>query len=229
MEDMDYRVVRSRNRRRTLVLQIERDGSIVMRVPYHATQSEISSFFNQKLPWLRRKVAEHKEANKLPEALRQFVKGELFPYLGENYPLEIGNSNGSKNKLTLSHGAFLLDSSHVKGARDLFVQWYKRMAAEIFAERVRFYSRKLSLYPVDVRISSARTRYGSCTADNKLFFSFRLVMAPYSKIDYVIVHELAHIKIKDHSHRFWKYMEQVMPDYKKHRIWLRENSAFLDI
>jgi predicted metal-dependent hydrolase len=229
MEDIDYRVVRSRKRRKTLVLQIERNGSVTMRVPYHATQSEISSFFRQKLPWIKKKITEHKEVSKRPVFCRQFVDGEMFLYLGENYPLEIRTGIKAKENLTLSHGGFLLLGNHGNGARDLFVKWYKRMAAEIFAERVRFYSRRLNLHPLDVRISSARTRYGSCTADNKLFFSFRLVMAPYSKIDYVIVHELAHIKIKDHSPKFWRYMEQVMPDYKAHRTWLRENSALLDI
>ncbi len=229
MEEVVYRVIRSRNRRKTLVLQIERNGSVTMRVPYSAAQSEITSFFNQKLPWLRKKVHEVKEMNNKSERCRKFVNGEMFPYLGENYPLEIRSHMNAKSKLILSHGGFLLGSDHIDRARDLFVEWYKCRAAEIFTERVRFYSKRLSLYPLDVRISSARTRYGSCTSDNKLFFSFRLVMAPYSKIDYVIVHELAHIKIKDHSPKFWLYMQEVMPDYKAHRAWLRENSALLDI
>ncbi len=160
---------------------------------------------------------------------RRFMDGEKFLYLGEQYPLQIREPRRGGEKLALSHGVFFLNGDCVKKAREIFINWYKERAREIFTERVNFYSRKLKLYPKEIRISSAKTRYGSCTADDRLFFSFGLVMAPYSKIDYIIVHELAHIKIKDHSSRFWRYMKEIMPEYETHKKWLSENSVLLDI
>jgi len=229
MKEIDYSVVRSRKRRKTLVLTIERDGSVVIRVPYRTPDREIEAFFNGKLSWVKKKIDEKKNRIESAEHPKQFIAGERFLYLGEHYPLEMREPGKGRGHLALSHGVFFLDSDCTAKARDIFIQWYKERAREIFTERVNFYSRQLKLYPKEIRISSAKTRYGSCTADNKLFFSFRLVMAPYPKIDYVIVHELAHIKIKNHSQRFWKYMEEAMPEYRKYRQWLKENSLFLDI
>ena len=229
MDKIDYQVVRSRKRRKTLLLTIERDGRVVVRVPYHTPEREIEAFFNGKLSWIKKKIGEKKKNIDGAERPKQFIAGEKFLYLGEHYPLELREPGKGRSHLALSHGTFFLDSNYTAKARDIFIQWYKERAREIFTERVNFYSKKLDLYPKEIRISSARTRYGSCTADNKVFFSFRLVMAPYSKIDYVIVHELVHIKIKDHSRRFWRYMEEVMPEYRKYRKWLKDNSSLIDI
>ncbi len=227
--EIDYRVVRSRKRRKTLLLQIERDGGVVIRVPYYTTEGEIAVFLREKLPWIKKKIVEKEKRGQGAEVHKKFVEGERFLYLGEYYPLEMREPGKGRNRLSLSHGIFFLDNTYAAKARDVFILWYKERAREIFSERVNFYSKKLGLNPKEVRISSAKTRYGSCTADNKVFFSFRLVMAPYPEIDYVIVHELVHIKIKNHSKRFWSFMEEVMPGYKKCRKWLKENSALLDI
>ncbi len=197
--------------------------------PYYTPEREIEAFFNGKLAWVKKKIDEKQKSVQNAEHPKQFIAGEKFLYLGEHYPLEMREPGKGRSRLALSHGTFFLDNDCTAKARDIFIQWYKERAREIFTERVNFYSRKLKLYPKEIRISSAKTRYGSCTADNKVFFSFRLVMAPYLKIDYVIVHELAHIKIKNHSQRFWKYMEEVMPEYRKYRKWLKENSSILDI
>jgi len=227
--EIDYRVVRSRKRRTTLLLQIERDGGVVMRVPYYTTQGEIEVFFREKLPWIKKKIEEKDKRGQRGEIPKKFIEGERFLYLGEYYPLEMREPGKGRNHLALSHGIFFLDNNCAAKARDIFIHWYKERAREIFTERVNFYGRRLGRNPKEIRISSAKTRYGSCTADNKVFFSFRLVMAPYPEIDYVIVHELVHIKIKNHSRRFWSYMEEVMPGYRKCRKWLKENSALLDI
>jgi hypothetical protein len=229
MKEIDYHLIRSRKRRKTLLLTIERDGRVVIRVPYHTPEREIEAFFNGKLSWVKKKIDEKKNRIENAEHPKQFVPGEKFLYLGEHYPLEMREPGKGRGHLALSHGTFFLDSDCTAKARDVFIQWYKERAREIFTERVNFYSRQLKLYPKEIRISSAKTRYGSCTADNKVFFSFRLVMAPYLKIDYVIVHELAHIKIKNHSKRFWSYMGEVMPEYGKYRKWLKDNSLLLDI
>jgi hypothetical protein len=96
-------------------------------------------------------------------------------------------------------------------------------------ERIRHYSGMIGLYPDRLRISNARFRWGSCSRDNSLSFSWRLAMAPSLIIDYVVVHELAHIKEKNHSRSFWALVETMMPDYRKHRHWLKENGHLLDI
>ncbi|MCS7122892.1 MAG: M48 family metallopeptidase, partial [Candidatus Micrarchaeota archaeon] len=80
-----------------------------------------------------------------------------------------------------------------------------------------------------VRITNARRRWGSCSSSNNLNFSWRLIMAPLEVIDYVVVHELVHTRIKNHSKAFWRMVEAVMPDYDRQRRWLRENGHMLKI
>ena len=83
--------------------------------------------------------------------------------------------------------------------------------------------------PKQVRINSAKTRWGSCGPGGVLNFTWRLVMAPLDVIDYVVVHELSHLRVKDHSSKFWKVVESISPEYKKHRKWLRENGEKLSL
>jgi predicted metal-dependent hydrolase len=229
VKEIDYLLIRSKKRKKTLMLKIERDGRVVMRVPYHTPERDIDKFFKEKLPWVKKKINEKQDIMGGEENQKQYIAGEKFLYLGEHYPLELREPGSGRYRLALSHGTFYLDGDCLPQARDLFVKWYKERAQEIFTERVNYYSKKLKLYPKEIRISSAKRRYGSCSMSNMLSFTFRLIMAPYSMIDYVIVHELAHIKIKNHSQRFWKYMEEVMPEYRKCKKWLKEHSPSLDI
>jgi len=229
MKKINYHVVRSKKRTKTLMLKIERDGSVVMHVPYHTSEPDIQQFFQAKLPWVEKKLGEKERILGATNKPIRFVPGEKFLYLGQRYPLEYRESKGRRAHLALSHGVFYLDEACAGQGRELFISWYKERAREIFDERVRHYSKQLRLFPKEVGVTSAKSRYGSCSPENKLSFSFRLVMAPYPMIDYVIVHELAHIKIKNHSRRFWMYMEEAMPEYGRYKKWLKENSLLLDI
>ena len=105
-----------------------------------------------------------------------------------------------------------------------FVSWYKKKAKQHLQQRVDFFSHEFNLRANSVKITSAEKRWGSCSADDNLSFSFRLIMAPPDIIDYVIVHELMHIKEKNHSAAFWKLIEAAMPEYKIHRRWLKDNN-----
>ncbi|HEY3277579.1 MAG TPA: M48 family metallopeptidase, partial [Syntrophorhabdaceae bacterium] len=95
--------------------------------------------------------------------------------------------------------------------------------------RLARYGGRYNLIPKGLTITSARTRYGSCSASNRISLTWRLVMAPYSVIDYVILHELAHIKIKNHSRQFWDFLETMVSDYRDRRLWLREHGRLLVI
>jgi predicted metal-dependent hydrolase len=224
---LNYTVVRSKRRKRTMTLKLERSGAVVILVPERTPKDEIHRFFNSKVPWIHKKLNEYRESGKDMNTPKRFEPGEKFMYLGDEYPLEI--TQGRASRLTLSHGAFILCMDHNTDQRQVFIEWYKRRAREIFAERVAFYARDMGLAFNGIRVTSARTRYGSCSADNRLSFAYRLVMAPYHIIDYIIVHELAHVKIKNHSRKFWNYVEARLPAYKESKAWLRAKGHLLDV
>jgi predicted metal-dependent hydrolase len=222
---MDHRLniqlIRSRKRRKTLSLRIKEDGRAVLSVPYHTPKGEIEKFIEEKKPWVIEKISEKERA--IRETEKAFLPGEKFLYLGESYPLEIRDSNHREPPLKLSFGQFILSQNHIEKARNHFVEWYKREAEEVIAGRVDYYSQKLHLFPKGIRITSAQSRWGSCSRDNRLSFSWRMIMAPLAIIDYILIHELAHIKEKNHSGRFWSYLESILPDYRNQRQWLKEN------
>ncbi len=199
---------------------------MVVMAPYHTPKWEIERLVQGKQSWIVEKISEkEKQAN---EAKRTFLPGEKFLYLGEWYPLEIHESNHKGPPLRLSFGSFVLDKDHCEEARDLFVEWFKKEAKEKIAERINYYNRSIHLFPKGIRITSAKSRWGSCSRDNRLSFSWRIMMASFSIIDYILIHELVHIREKNHSKKFWATLESILPDYRKHRVWLRENGHLLE-
>ena len=105
--------------------------------------------------------------------------------------------------------------------------WYKAQARSLLSGRVDFFAGRHAIRVGKVRISSARTRWGSCSARGTLSFTWRLVMAPPEVIDYVVVHEMCHLKEMNHSGAFWARVEAILPDYKARRKWLKDHGAGL--
>jgi len=224
---LSYSLIRSKKRRRTLSLHIKEGGKIVIYAPYRTPKWEIEKFIQEKQPWIVEKVSEKEK--RMKEAKKIFQPGEKFLYLGEWYPLEMQQRGCQGPPLKLVFGKFILNDDHMVEARDLFCNWYKREAKEKIKERVDYYSHRFQLVPEGIRITSARSRWGSCSRDNRLSISWRIIMASLSVIDYVLIHELVHIREKNHSKRFWNYLESVLPGCRKHRHWLRENGHLLQI
>ncbi len=197
----------------------------MIHAPYRASKREIEEFIRGKEAWVIKKLAEGKELEK--ELQKAFIPGEKFLYLGEWYPLEIDESGNGAFPLKLSFGKFILDRDCIDRAKDLFAEWYKTEAKEKIEGRVRYYSERFQLCPKGIKITSAKSRWGSCSRDNRLSFSWRIIMAPLAIVDYVIAHELIHIREKNHSKKFWDSLEAVLPDYKDRKVWLRKNGHWL--
>jgi predicted metal-dependent hydrolase len=212
-----------RSRRRTLSLIVERDGSITVRAPLRTPETHIRAFVEGKAGWVRRKQAQLR-ARAVPA--KRYVEGEIFLFLGQAYPLKIVKTQ--RPALTLN-SAFRLSRTALPKAEATFTSWYKAQASQVIGERTAHYVATHGFKVERIRISSARTRWGSCSAKGSLSFTWRLVMAPLEVIDYVVVHELVHLKIKNHSTAFWAGVAGLMPDYKKHVCWLKVNGGTLTL
>jgi len=222
-----YQVIRSRRRKKTMTLQITREGRVVIRTPLRTSDIEINRFFQSRRAWIARKLSGREMREELAVKPRDYNAGEEFFYLGDAYPLEISEASGARQALILSHGKFVLAREKLPQAKEVFVKWYRERAREVIEERVRFWSNRFGLTPSGITITGSWQRYGSCSPINRLSFSWRLLMAAYPVIDYIIIHELAHIREKNHSIKFWTYLESLMPGYKTQKLWLRENSHLL--
>jgi predicted metal-dependent hydrolase len=225
--NINYTVKRSRKRRKTISLQISNNSEVTICAPYFTPAGEINRFVREKQNWIQRAIQKQKEALFLAKE-KKYTTGELFYYLGESFPLEVFFEESARKGLVFWSNRFYLNSPDAAvDGMSFFISWYKKKAGEYLSRRVDFFSRKLGLLPRKVKITSAERRWGSCSEDNNISFSFRLIMSPLAVIDYVIVHELMHIKEKSHSARFWKLIEAVMPEYKMHRRWLKEDGEKL--
>ncbi len=210
-----------RSKRKTIALVVQPDGELLVRAPQRATQKQINEMLEKYADWIVKKQAEAK-AKQRAFAPRQFKEGEVFLFLGEKYALEL--TNAKKSTFTLN-GKFQLAKSAQGEAKEIFERWYKKEARRIFKERVAYYAKKHDFDVKQVKLSSARTRWGSCSSKGYINLTWRLVMAPLEIIDYVVVHELCHLREANHSKAYWAQVAAIMPDYKTRRKWLKENGT----
>jgi len=196
---------------------------LVVRAPLKAPESLILEFVQSKAGWIRKKQIQAR-ARRVPA--REFVEGEQFWYLGKTYSLILVGSQTPALQLGES---FRLARSAQAKAGALFIRWYKTQAMDVLSRRVQGFASHGGFAYSRIRISSARTRWGSCSARGTLSFSYRLVMAPQAVIDYVVVHELVHLKVRNHSRTFWKEVGAILPEYKQATAWLRKNGYLLTL
>jgi predicted metal-dependent hydrolase len=213
------------SRRKTVALIIQRDGSLTVRAPLRMSEIHIQEFVQNHADWIRKKQAQAK-TSPLP-LKKHYIDGETFLYLGKEFPLTIVAPH--RPALTFSGNKFHLANSSLPKARQVFIRWYKAQALMVVSERVAFHANQNQFTWRKIRISSARTRWGSCSANGTLSFTWRLVLAPPEVIDYVIVHELVHTQIRDHSQKFWRRVAEIIPEYKRHVSWLKKNGRFLTL
>lgn len=206
-----------RSRRRTIGLEITREAKLVVRAPYFVKQKDIDRLIMNKRKWILKKQ-EINQQRKSEYSGKRFVEGENFYYLGQAYGFRLIDEDDIRLTEYLEFPRQLLPQ-----AREILIQWYKTRADEKIKERVELYSKITGLPYKNLKISSARKRYGSCSSKGKLNFSWKLIMAPLEIIDYVVVHELVHIAEMNHSRRFWQKVAEIRPDYKMHRFWLKHN------
>ncbi|MBE0668988.1 MAG: M48 family metallopeptidase [Anaerolineales bacterium] len=213
-----------RSKRQTISLIVERDGSLTVRAPKRAAVAEILSFLQEKSGWIHRAREKILSIVEIPK--KEFKSGEVFLFLGKEYRLSLVTPQ--RPALKFDNGFTLGSTAQARGEK-VFSQWYKKQAYAVISERVELFSSQYGFTPKRVKISSAKTRWGSCSPDGTLNFTWRLVMAPLEVIDYVIVHELCHLRVKDHSSRFWREVEKIMPEYRERRKWLRVNGERLSV
>jgi predicted metal-dependent hydrolase len=212
-----------RTKRKSIALIVQRDGRLVVRAPRKAKDDDIRALVEKKAKWINAKQELVKSIYP-PYVPKEFVNGEGFLYLGQTYRLEIVEPQ--RPALVLNGNFQLANASLPKAAR-IFEGWYRDQALRIISERVRWYAENHGYSHNQVKITSARTRWGSCSSKGTLSFTWRLVMAPVPVIDYVAVHELVHMREKNHSKEFWGRVKLVVPDYKQRIEWLELNGHLL--
>lgn len=212
-----------RSRRRSVALQIERDATLVVRIPYSLRDSEVKGIVEKRRNWIL--IQQEKARVRLKKnPLRTFEEGGFFPFLGEEYPLRYIKD---LEPTVVFEKGFFVRADLRNRIRSVLEGWCRWQARLLLEERSAFYARKAGAVYQKIRITGARTRWGSCSSRGTLSYTWRLILAPQEALDYVAAHEVAHLTVKNHSALFWKKVEGLYPGYLKWKRWLDENGFLL--
>lgn len=225
-KDIKYTLVRSR--RKTASIYIERDGKVSVLVPEKLTTRQVEDLLESKRKWIYQSLAEWQDLN-ANRIQRDYVNGEGFLYLGRSYRLKLVSD--LTEPLMLKDGYFCLRSTKgsVPDADAAFKEFYRSKGTTKIPARVEYFQSKMGVQPRSIKLMDLKNRWASCTASGNLNFHWKCMMAPLTIIDYIVVHELAHLIHPNHTAAFWNEVDKVLPDFQERKSWLRDNGAGMDL
>lgn len=218
-------IVKRTKRKKTLDIVIERNGSLCVLAPEKLEEEKILDILDKKEYEITIKITQWKETHQ-NKVVRRFIDGQSFMYLGRNYCLQFVENQ--RINLLLKNGKFLM-SSNVDNPRQAFVDFYKSHAKEKIKERFDYFKSLLSFNPAGMAIRDIQNRWGSCTPGKNIFYHWKVAMLPPKVIDYIVLHELMHIKYHRHSQPFWNEIANIMPDYLNAVSWLKEHGIYVEL
>jgi predicted metal-dependent hydrolase len=217
--------VRYSKRRKTIGITVERDRSVVVTAPEGTSAELIARAVEGKRGWVLSKVRHEQKLSPLPHPPgKELVSGESLLYLGREYPIEIVDNDRYAIQFD---NRFLIPRARAASRYSVFREWLKARAEEYIFPRVRERAQKLGVSVSGLKITDGRHRWGSCTPKGSLNFNWRLIKAPPFVIDYVIVHELAHLIEPNHTPAFWNIIEAQIPQVAQAKAWLRNHGELL--
>jgi predicted metal-dependent hydrolase len=232
-QQLEYTLIKSKRRKTSEIIVDENE--IILRIPSNKSLNDAEKLMGDKIKWIIRKQKEYKE--RIPQIVKSsFLQGSTIPYLGKNYEIEIINDrNNEHDKIELEKDKFVVTLSSKRNSRNdddnriksLYEDWLYHQAVEIFEEKIKYLSSIIDVSPKRIIIKKLKNRWGSATKEGTISLNFNLIKAPDNIIDYVIIHELCHFMIKEHSHHFWSLLKKYVADYNTKIEWLEINSKHL--
>lgn len=222
--DTIYEVIYSK--RRTVGITVERNGAVTVRAPEGTRPEDIEVLVRKKKHWIHEKVGHPQKYESAPHPPgKEVVSGESMLYLGRNYRVEIVEALA--DRVTFDH-QFRIPRTTIERARKLVREWYVDKAKERLIPRTFEWGTLLGVQLQRVSIVDIRYRWGSCSAAGNVRLNWRLIKAPPSVADYVIVHEVAHLLEASHGDRFWSIVRSQLPKVDEPRAWLKDQGDLLE-
>lgn len=223
---MDYQVEYSK-RRKTVGIFVERDRRVIVRAPEGLPADIIETIVESKKAWIEAKINDTRKYPEKPDK-KEFVSGESMMLLGRNYSLVVVRE--VFDEVRFDGATFQISSYHQSEANNLFVEWYKNYALAEIEPMAKEFAHKLGVNYNSCAISETmKYRWASCTPKGNINFNWRIIKAPRFVIEYLIVHELAHLRVPNHSPEFWNIVSIQVPMYEDAKLWLRDNGHMLEV
>jgi predicted metal-dependent hydrolase len=228
-QEINYILIRSS--RKTVGISIEKDGTVKVTCPYKVSDSYINELLQKKSKWILNKLqsitARECKVKKI------FEDGEYFNYLGKKCKIQIVKESRLKEGSALLENdtiiVFIPNSFEADDIKNTLKLWYIKRFKAVIEERIKYYSLLLGVCPRRVTVKEQKTRWGSCSTKGNINLNWKLIMASMEVLDYVVVHELCHMREMNHKKEFWRLVESVFPKYKECRAWLKENGDSLSL
>lgn len=215
-----------KSNRRSISIIIENNLTVKVRAPIFLSNHKINTFIEEKQSWIIKSIEKMKSNNNFISK-REFIDNELFLYKGQEVRLLFLEEEFSGSKF--HNQCIYISRKNQSNSKKIIISFYKKMAKELLSERIQYYSDKHGFEFNNLKLSSAKTNWGSCSSKKNINLNYKLIMAPIEVIDYVIIHELCHLKEHNHSSRFWNLVGSIDKNYKEHKKWLSDNGNRLII
>jgi len=208
---VDYKLVRSRKRKRSLSLKLCADGEIQLNVPHNTDVKIIEDFIVAKYAWIESKQKLRVNHNKLNPF--KYKDGEIHQYLGEEYYLKIICS--SQSKVKINQNCIIVYHQKKSSIKNVLNNWYRAQALEYLKQRSHLFANSYNLPKINkIKVRKMKARWGSCNSRRDITYNIHLIKASPESIDYVIVHELCHLIHQNHSPQFYRLQSQLNPNWK---------------
>ena len=226
MEGFDFSVEVSRtSRKKSASIELTGRG-VTVTVPESLSDKRIRDLVTKRSAWIKSKL---QEQSKQPGyRAREYVSGESFPYLGKNYRLKIRKDDQPSVKL--KHGYLnvtLAEGASQEAIKNLVEAWYASHALNQLRGKTARLAREIGVSPGKIKVRTYKRRWGSCSSEGDISYNWRIILAPHRIVDYVVIHELCHLRRHDHSKKFWRLVKHYAPDYEHRRAWLKQHAVTL--
>ena len=211
-----------RSKRKTLSLTVLKDGNIIVKAPISMKDDIIYRFVNEKQGWIREKLA---KINENKTKFEDVIAFKTFLLYGNRYRVVKSQlkSIETNDKFEILVPAKLDDQKIMKA----ILLWYKKVAKQVLGDRLAFIEERIRLKSTALKLSDSKGRWGSCNSFGTIHLNWRVVMLPPKIIDYVIVHELCHLKEMNHSKEFWALVRKFLPEYEVQKKAIKEYGFLL--
>lgn len=203
--------------------------------PVKASRREIEAFIERNQEWILRNWLKLQETVVKPK-LRVYESGVRLLYQGEELELQIlekltqqvkARYVSENRQLIIEHPQALADDQKQALIREILEKWYKMRARTVFLQKLDFWSKQMGVTYNQFRLKEQKTRWGSCSSLGNINLNWRVIMAPEGVMDYLVIHELAHLRYLNHSQAFWDFVMEFCPDHEESKQWLRQNGQNL--
>ncbi len=199
-------------------------------VPMTLSDSRIRDLVTKRTPWIKNKLREQSDRPTIPP--REYVSGETVTYLGKNYRLKVLIGDQPSIKLKRGYVEATVNKTEIdpkNTIRSLLERWYRSHAEKRLGEKTVRLASVIGVNPASVTVKNYKSRWGSCSTKGDISYNWRIILAPHSIVDYVVVHELCHMLEHNHSSKYWKHVERHVPNWRECREWLKHNELAKDL